>query len=128
MSKRDRKLISFDTLTPWLELIGSKAVDWMRRLDMSSYSTNWPRSSLWRRPTQRSGSFTRNYSRSSRHLIHRRSHTLGANVSHVKYYTKVFEKLKNNPHFAVNEATRIAAIVKKGSLTSQKYIPPVECA
>ena len=43
------------------------------------------------------------------------------NLSHAKYYSKVFEKLKSNPQYAVNEKARLQSILNKGTVTSDKY-------
>ena len=41
-------------------------------------------------------------------------------VSDAKYYAKVFEKLKTNPHYPMNEKHRLEAIVAKGNVASDK--------
>jgi protein disulfide-isomerase A6 len=45
------------------------------------------------------------------------------NASDAKYYAKVFEKLKTNPEYVANEKHRLEAIVAKGNMASDKYLP-----
>jgi len=46
-------------------------------------------------------------------------------ISDAKYYAKVFEKLKTDPQYPMNEKHRLEAIVAKGNVASEKYCPPV---
>jgi len=41
--------------------------------------------------------------------------------SDARYYGKVFEKLKTDPHYPMNEKRRLEAIIAKGNLASEKY-------
>ena len=41
-------------------------------------------------------------------------------ISDAKYYAKVFEKLKVDPQYPVNEKHRLEAIVAKGNVASEK--------
>jgi len=41
-------------------------------------------------------------------------------ISDAKYYAKVFEKLKTNPQYPMNEKHRLETIVAKGNVASEK--------
>jgi hypothetical protein len=44
-------------------------------------------------------------------------------ISDAKYYAKVFEKVKTDPKYPMNEKHRLEAVVAKGNIASEKYTP-----
>lgn len=47
--------------------------------------------------------------------------------SDARYYGKVFEKLKTDLHYPMNEKRRLEAIIAKGNLASEKYVFRLGC-
>jgi Endoplasmic reticulum protein ERp29, C-terminal domain len=51
---------------------------------------------------------------------------VSADCRDAKYYAKVFEKVKTNPTYPTTEKRRLEAIVAKGNMASDKYVPIFE--
>jgi Endoplasmic reticulum protein ERp29, C-terminal domain len=82
---------------------------------------NLPRNLLWQQAKQKKDKSIPNWKKSLANSLPSVSfYEPDLIISDAKYYAKVFEKLKTNPQYPMNEKNRLEAIFAKGNVASEK--------